>query len=46
MPRPGREFFGGAVYHVYNRLSRGFKPHPDAVEAFPKGKVPGTPLWT
>jgi REP element-mobilizing transposase RayT len=23
MPRPGRVFFDGAVYHVYNRVSRG-----------------------
>jgi len=23
MPRPGRTFFDGAVYHVYNRLARG-----------------------
>ena len=23
MPRPGREFFDGAIYHVYNRVARG-----------------------
>ena len=23
MPRPGRVFFDGAIYHVYNRVARG-----------------------
>ena len=33
MTRPGRVFFEGAVYHVYNRLARGERVFDEASEA-------------
>ena len=33
MPRPGRVFFDGAVYHVYNRLARGERVFAEAEAA-------------
>ena len=33
MPRAGRVFFDGAVYHVYNRLARGERVFEDESEA-------------
>lgn len=33
MPRPGRIFFDGAVYHVYNRLARGERAFGDEAVA-------------
>ncbi len=33
MSRPGRVFFEGAVYHVYNRLARGERVFDEESEA-------------